>query len=231
MLLLVGACFAQPTVVLSKSAGPPSTKLLLSGSGFDPNAAVDVFFDTKDLALVETDSTGSFGQIGIQVTGSAKPGGHRVSAVERYNGLSGQARFLVETNWAEFHFSPSHSGFNPYENMLSRANVGRLGLRWSHTTGGFVESSPAVANGVVYVGSDDNNVYALNASTDALLWKYATGSAQIADPAVANGVTYFGSWDTNVFTLDVFSLIGDDNKTSPQPPDPHTLVPLRLPRH
>ena len=38
-----------------------------------------------------------------------------------------------------------------------------------------MESSPAVANGVVYVGSDDGNVYALNASTGAKLWSYATG--------------------------------------------------------
>ena len=34
---------------------------------------------------------------------------------------------------------------------------------WSYTTGGFVESSPAVANDAVYIGSDDDNVYALNA--------------------------------------------------------------------
>ena len=32
-----------------------------------------------------------------------------------------------------------------------------------------------MANGVVYVGSDDGNVYALNASTGAKLWSYATG--------------------------------------------------------
>ena len=31
--------------------------------------------------------------------------------------------------------------------------------------GGLVDSSPAVANGVVYVGSDDNNVYAFGAIT------------------------------------------------------------------
>ena len=35
---------------------------------------------------------------------------------------------------------------------------------WSYRTrGSYVASSPAVANGVVYVGSDDDNVYALNA--------------------------------------------------------------------
>jgi eukaryotic-like serine/threonine-protein kinase len=31
---------------------------------------------------------------------------------------------------------------------------------WSYTTGGGVYSSPTVADGVVYVGSDDGNVYA-----------------------------------------------------------------------
>jgi eukaryotic-like serine/threonine-protein kinase len=36
-------------------------------------------------------------------------------------------------------------------------------LRWSYTTGGSVQSSPAVADGTVYIGSEDANVYALNA--------------------------------------------------------------------
>jgi outer membrane protein assembly factor BamB len=32
--------------------------------------------------------------------------------------------------------------------------------RWTGTTGGFVWSSPAPAGGVVYVGSNDANLYA-----------------------------------------------------------------------
>ena len=35
------------------------------------------------------------------------------------------------------------------------------GVRWKFATGGRIVGSPAVAGGVVYVGSDDNNVYAL----------------------------------------------------------------------
>ncbi len=68
--------------------------------------------------------------------------------------------------------------------------------------GAAVVSSPAVANGVVYVGSSDQNVYALNASTGALLWKYTTGG-QIdhSSPAVTNGVVYVGSFDGNVYAL------------------------------
>ncbi len=39
----------------------------------------------------------------------------------------------------------------------------RIGDRlWSYATGGYVESSPAVVNGVVYVGSWDGNVYAFS---------------------------------------------------------------------
>ena len=42
-------------------------------------------------------------------------------------------------------------------------NAGALGVKWSTTTGDAVGSSPAVTNNTVYVGSNDNKVYALNA--------------------------------------------------------------------
>jgi outer membrane protein assembly factor BamB len=59
---------------------------------------------------------------------------------------------------------------------------------------------------VVYVGSGDRNLYALNASTGAKLWSYATGcNAQRcgvdSSPAVANGVAYVGSDDGNVYAF------------------------------
>ena len=57
-------------------------------------------------------------------------------------------------DWAQFRFESCHTGFNPYEFVLSPATVGNLGLDWKYTTtGSLVQSSPAVANGVVYVGS------------------------------------------------------------------------------
>jgi outer membrane protein assembly factor BamB len=36
-------------------------------------------------------------------------------------------------------------------------------------------TSPAVSNGIVYVGSDYTKVYALNANTGAMMWEYTTG--------------------------------------------------------
>jgi outer membrane protein assembly factor BamB len=68
--------------------------------------------------------------------------------------------------WSEFH-RHNMQRRNPYEKVLNVNNVGNLHKKWSYTTGSDVESSPAVANGVVYVGSEDGNVYALKASTGA----------------------------------------------------------------
>jgi outer membrane protein assembly factor BamB len=43
-------------------------------------------------------------------------------------------------------------------------NAATGALIWNYITGSAVESSPAVANGVVYVGSDDKKVYAFSAA-------------------------------------------------------------------
>lgn len=59
----------------------------------------------------------------------------------------------------------------------------------------------AVANGVVYVGSDDGNVYALNATTGAELWSFDTGGT-VSSPAVADGTVYVGSGNGEVYALD-----------------------------
>lgn len=39
-----------------------------------------------------------------------------------------------------------------------------------------MQSTPAIANGIVYFGSDDDYIYALNASTGTLVWRYQAGS-------------------------------------------------------
>ena len=63
-------------------------------------------------------------------------------------------------------------------------------------------SSPALAGGVVYFGSGDGNVYALDAASGALRWKFHTGNVVHASPAVAAGTLYVGSWDSYFYALD-----------------------------
>ena len=191
-----------PGIALSVVNGPPTTTLTVAGAGFGPFEAVDVYFDITDAALASTSGTGNFAGTAVQVLASALPGTANLTAVGRHSGLSAQAEFLVSTSWAQYRYASTHNGVNPYENVLSTSTVSGLDVAWSFPTGGSVQCSPAVAGGVVYVGSDDSNVYALDAATGAKAWSFRTGNSIFSSPAVADGVVYVGSEDGNVYALD-----------------------------
>jgi outer membrane protein assembly factor BamB len=108
-------------------------------------------------------------------------------------------------DWTQF-LRDNMQRWNPYETILGVNNVGGLKVKWSFAgnsspLSGGLFSSPAVVNGVVYFGSIDSNVYALNASTGVKLWAFATGSYVVSSPAVANGVVYINSGDGNLYAL------------------------------
>jgi outer membrane protein assembly factor BamB/serine/threonine protein kinase len=73
---------------------------------------------------------------------------------------------------------------------------------WVFPTGDFVYSSPTVVNGVLYVGSNDNKVYAIDASTGQQKWTFPTGNAVWSSPMVVDGVLYIGSDDHKVYAID-----------------------------
>jgi outer membrane protein assembly factor BamB len=56
---------------------------------------------------------------------------------------------------------------------------------------------------VVYFGSEDDNLYALNAKDGTLLWTYTTGSNIFSSPAVVNGIVYIGSHDVFLYAFDI----------------------------
>ena len=90
--------------------------------------------------------------------------------------------------------------FESYDGNLYALNAASGQLKWKFATAGerrfagkhlhgsqpegesmpdpfdFYLSSPAVWNGVVYFGSGDGNVYALDANTGTARWKFATGT-------------------------------------------------------
>ena len=79
------------------------------------------------------------------------------------------------------------------------------GIKWKFHTGGRVIASPAVVNGVVYVGSTDGNFYAIDAASGAEKWKFTSKAWEVSSPAVASGVVYFLSYDGNFYALDAAS--------------------------
>jgi len=107
-------------------------------------------------------------------------------------------------DWTEFH-RDNMQRWNPYETVLGVGNVGNLELKWKNPIGAYMTSggisSTVTVDGVVYFGSTDGAVYALNATTGTKLWSFTTGYLVDSSPAVANGVVYVGSWDGNLYAL------------------------------
>lgn len=75
-------------------------------------------------------------------------------------------------------------------------------ILWRFQARGRVLSSPAVAGGAVYVGSEEGRLYALDARTGALRWGFQTHGAIHSSPAVADGVVVFVSRDGNAYAVD-----------------------------
>jgi polyvinyl alcohol dehydrogenase (cytochrome) len=113
-------------------------------------------------------------------------------------------------DWPTWQKDNVGSRFNPYETKITPNTVGRLRLKWAYAYPFLndqqrIGSQPAVVGGVLYVGSPDAKVLALNAKTGATKWTFDTvpvaGPWDPTDfstlniirdgPAVAGGKVYF----------------------------------------
>ena len=90
-------------------------------------------------------------------------------------------------------------------NFLDRATREDLGGSPSPTGYDYVQSSPVVADGTVYAGSLDGNLYALEADTGAVKWTFTTAGKIRGTPAVDQGTVYIGSWDKLLYAIDARS--------------------------
>jgi outer membrane protein assembly factor BamB/predicted alpha/beta hydrolase len=78
------------------------------------------------------------------------------------------------------------------------AKTGReLWRRWF----GAIESSLLYVKGVLYFGSWDNHVYALNATTHKVLWSYPTDAEVNTSGAYASGTVYFATDGGSLYAL------------------------------
>src|SRR5260370_11201882 len=107
----------------------------------------------------------------------------------------------ANSNEAMFGFDLQRTRFNQSEHLLNTSNVTHLIPYWSTPTAAYINSSPAEANGMVYIGSNDKAMYALDANTGKILWAHNTNDGVGSSPAVANGIVYVGSDDNNVYAF------------------------------
>jgi len=72
---------------------------------------------------------------------------------------------------------------------------------WEFACEDEVRSSPTVAEGIVYVGAYDNNLYALDAKKGQFIWKYATEGGIASSPSIWRDMVFVGSEDRLLYAI------------------------------
>jgi outer membrane protein assembly factor BamB/tRNA A-37 threonylcarbamoyl transferase component Bud32 len=93
------------------------------------------------------------------------------------------------------------------EDSWEQSTKGLIDIQWKFKAEEEIRSSPTVYRGNLYVGSYDNNLYALKAADGGFLWKYATEGGIATSPRISteDHLVIFGSDDGNVYGLDMRS--------------------------
>ena len=101
--------------------------------------------------------------------------------------------------WSQFRGNPTLTGIS--ESKLPDS----LNLLWTLEVGESIESSAAIADGVVYVGSQSGDLLAVKLSSGEELWRYRAAEFGIGEssPCVGDGLVYIGDLDGVLHAVDV----------------------------
>ena len=136
-----------------------------------------------------------------------------------FNALdSSDGKLLWQTPCDIFYSTPVTEGGRVFINSghSTLALDGANGkILWNYTTNGVIVSAPTVANGILYVSSYDNTIYALKTLDGNKMWSLKTDNG-FSGCTVVNGVVYADSGDGKMNAFD--SATGNNlwsQKTSP----------------
>ena len=100
-------------------------------------------------------------------------------------------------DWHTFMYDLGFSGMSPDQSLTPP-----LELLWKFKTGGPVYASPVIANGILYIGSTDSKLYALDAKQWGIKWVFDAGDAIRYSAAVLGDRVYFSARNNKVYALD-----------------------------
>ena len=116
-----------------------------------------------------------------------------------YGVISGRLYCISDTtpkDFPEWHGIPENNGV-----VVGTASQDISVPSWTYATAGPITGSPVAANGKIYFGSFDQNLYCLNADTGAKIWNYTVGYRIRSTPAVVGNTVYLGPDDGYIYAF------------------------------
>ena len=122
--------------------------------------------------------------------------------------------WTVHGDWSFIEFPPALASgrlfFGTNHGLVLAVEAASGRIAWHRQFAGCIAASPAVGDGVVYIGfmnpppcsgTRPSFLYALDARNGTTLWRFRAGVIE-SSPLLASGRVYFGSWDHRVYALD-----------------------------
>lgn len=104
-------------------------------------------------------------------------------------------------SWSQFGFDRANTRFNPSETVLTPKRVDALGPHWQREIGTGIASTPTVVGGVVYVGTFDSRVMALDANTGETIWETTVDESVMSSVTVDDHALYVAT-NRHLYRLD-----------------------------
>ena len=103
-----------------------------------------------------------------------------------------------------------HGGDSADPKVKNKDNFGRIvavraGLGttlFTYDLQGAPASAPVITEGILYIGSHDGNLYAIDTVARNEMFRFKTGGKITSPAIVLNGVVYVGSSDSSVYAID-----------------------------
>jgi len=117
-------------------------------------------------------------------------------------GLAAAAPSGGSTNEAAAVEWPIFRGNAQLAGVASGALPEKLALLWNFKTGEAIKSSAVIGRGRVFIGSNDNKLYALNLRDGGKLWEFNAGDRVEAPPLIVDDLVVVGTLKGTLFAVD-----------------------------
>src|SRR5262245_52278053 len=177
-----------PHVYVSASQAPPNSALTVSGSGFKPQEKVSLTIPGASLATVTAGIHGGFPKTPVRIPAVYDFGLTAVIGAGQASGKSATAPLYITGPWSEFGHDPQRTSDQPNDRVLSiEVTPGkqyRLNPYFVYSAAAPIDSSPAVADQMAFVGDGSGTLTAVHITTGATAWSATPGGTINSSPAV-----------------------------------------------
>ena len=115
--------------------------------------------------------------------------------------LAGSIAAAPTTSYTSYLNGPAHNSYVPSAKTFTVANAKSVKSLWKDSTFGKFNASPTVNAGVIYIGSENGDFYALNAKTGKVKWTKTLTISDCSDSGIVSTATVAKDPVTGVLTV------------------------------